>query len=492
MEISIRAALAAAWQRVVRAAAVLTLAGAVSGVTLPAAHAARMDNSPGVLSPSVGNRLLELIEMEGEERWREVEAGYSEMIDNGSLSPYERAVLLRQRGRARYELDNLAGAISDWRSTIALAVLPEDDANALRINTGQLLMVADDYRAGINLIEAAIARGVPLNRDLAARLAQAHARVEDHEGGLPYARFAFARAEEEEAGGADRQTYSLLLYYYQQLAMLPDQLALMEAMVTRWPTEKANWTSYASLLAQLGREADAFEVNRIMYLNGMLTSSAELVRLAQYYSWYDYPYGGAVMLERELNAGRVERSTANMQLLANLWRHAREWERAMPVLERVATTSGAGPDFEAYGEALYQAGRFEEAEAIFLQALNRGGLSRPGDIWTYVGNARMEQNDLGGAARAFHRALEWEYSRAGAQGWLEFIASKRAILAAAAELERQITIEDCEIEVERARRQIVVSPDEYDSEGNRILDIPERCEPWFDTNGNRLPDPERI
>ena len=342
MEISIRAALAAAWQRVVRAAAVLTLAGAVSGVTLPAVHAARMDNSPGVLSPSVGNRLLELIEMEGEERWREVEAGYSEMIDNGSLSPYERAVLLRQRGRARYELDNLAGAISDWRSTIALAVLPEDDANALRINTGQLLMVADDYRAGINLIEAAIARGVPLNRDLAARLAQAHARVEDHEGGLPYARFAFARAEEEEAGGADRQTYSLLLYYYQQLAMLPDQLALMETMVTRWPTEKANWTSYASLLAQLGREADAFEVNRIMYLNGMLTSSAELVRLAQYYSWYDYPYGGAVMLERELNAGRVERSTANMQLLANLWRHAREWERAMPVLERVATTSGAG------------------------------------------------------------------------------------------------------------------------------------------------------
>lgn len=490
MEYPISAALAAAWQRVVRAAPALALAVAMGGVTLAPAQAATADDAPGLLSPSVGNRLLELIEMEDEERWREVEAGYSEMISTGSLSPYERAVLLRQRGRARYELDNLAGAIDDWRSTIALAILPEDDANALRINTGQLLMVADDYRAGINLIEAAIARGVPLNRDLAARLAQAHARLEDHEGGLPYARFAFARAEEE-PGGADRQTFSLLLYYFQQLAMMPDQLSLLEAMVTRWPAEKANWTSYASLLAQLDREADAFEVNRIMYLNGMLTTSAELVRLAQYYSWYDYPYGGAVMLERELNAGRVEGSTANMQLLANLWRHAREWERAMPVLERVATTSGAGTDFEAYGEALYQAGRFSEAEAIFVQALNRGGLSRPGDIWTYIGNARMEQDDLGGATRAFHRALEWEYSRAGAQGWLEFIASKRAILAAAAELEVRISIEDCEIEVERARRRVVVSAEEYDSEGIRVLDFPARCDPWFDRHGNRLPMADR-
>lgn len=343
MEFSIRAALVAGWQRISKAGPVLVLAGALCALTLPTAHATVRNEAPGILSPAVGNRLLELIHLEGEGAWRDAEAGYTALIATGSLTPYERAILLRQRGRARYQLEDLTGAIADWRAVIALGALPDEDANALRINTGQLLMVVDDYRGGITLIEAAIARGVPLNGDLAARLAQAHARIEDHEGGLPYARFAFARAEEAEAGGADRQTFSLLLYYYQQLAMLPDQLALIEDMVARWPAEKANWTSYASLLAQAGREADAFEVNRIMYLGGMLTSSAELVRLAQYYSWYDYPYGGAVMLERELNAGRVERSTANMQLLANLWRHAREWQRALPVLERVATTSGAGP-----------------------------------------------------------------------------------------------------------------------------------------------------
>ncbi|WP_291842167.1 hypothetical protein [Maricaulis sp.] len=475
----------AGWPRLAVAALAISLM--VFGHPFAAAFA---DDRPGgTLSPPVAARLLELIELEGLEAWDEAEAGYAAMIEGWSLSPYERAILLRQRGRARYELDSMDGAISDWRTVIALANLPDDDLNALRINTGQLLMVDGQYRAGINLTEAAIGHGVAVNADLAMRLAQAYAQDDDHQGGLAYARDAFTLAEADGAEG--RQHISVLLYYYQQLERLPDQMALMELMVARWPDEKANWTSYAALLAQNGREADAFEVNRIMYLNGMLTSSEELVRLAQYYSYYDYPYGGAVMLERELNAGRVEASVSNLQLLANLWRHAREWERALPVLERVATTSGHGRDYEAYGEALYRAAQFSEAEAVFLQAINRGGLSRPGDTWTYVGNARMELGRLNAAEQAFLRALDWDYSRAGAQGWLDFIASKRAVLRAARELEILTTIESCEIDIERLRRQVVVSEDEYDSEGRRVLALPAPCEPWFDSYGHRLPDPER-
>jgi tetratricopeptide (TPR) repeat protein len=481
-----------AGHRLVAIAALALGLALIAGLTTaaPAGAMQDRDGAEQTISPALGEGLLELLEMEESGAWLEVEAGYTRLIEERALTPYERAVLLRQRGRARYELERLDAAISDWRSVIALAVLPDEDANALRINTGQLLMAAEDFRAGINLIEAAIDCGTPLTVDLAVRLAQAHGRLDDHTGGLPYARTAFTMAES--GGGASRNQFSLLLYFYQQLERTPEQLGLMEQMVTRWPAEKANWTSYASLLAQVGRETDAFEVNRIMYLNGMLNSSQELVRLAQYYSYYDYPYGGAVMLEREINAGRVEAETANMQLLANLWRHAREWERALPVLERVATTSGAGPDYETYGEALFQAGNFREAEAVFVQAINRGGLSRPGDTWTYLGNVRVEMDAFNAAEQAFLRALDWEYSRAGAQGWLQFISSKRRIMRQGAALERTITIESCELAIQRARLQVVVSEDEYDSEGLRVLDLPEMCEPWFDTYGHRRPESDRI
>ena len=262
-------------------------------------------------------------------------------------------------------------------------------------------------------------------------------------------------------------------------------------MVERWPGEAANWRSYASLLARTGCERDAFEINRIMYLNGMLESSDSIVRLAQYYSYYEYPYAGAGLLERELNAGRVDPTDDNFRLLANMWRQAREWERALPVLRRVATLTGAGRDYEVLGEALYQAGAYADAETMFVQALDRGGLPRPGDTWTLVGNARMDQDHLEDAATAFEHALQWEYSRARAQGWLDFIERKIAIQQDGIRLARLTLIEGCELTIERMRRGIAISGDEYDSGGRRIFNLPAECEPWFDVYGSRRQQGDR-
>lgn len=438
------------------------------------------------LSQRVGERILEMMEHEGAGEHAAALAGYRQMLETEGLTPYERAMLLQLAGRSAWELDNSREAIAAWRAALALHALPEEDANTLRINTGQLLLAEGEYRAGIDLMETALARGVPLGADLAMRLAQGYGQLEAYGPGLNYARQAFDLAETP-----DRPHFSLLLFFYQQLDMLPEQTGLLGQMVARWPDEKAYWTSYASLLARTGREADAFEVNRILYLNGMLTDSDELIRLARYYSYYEYPFGGASMLERELNAGRVEPEPEHFRLLADLWRQAREWERARPVLQRVATLTGAGPDYERLGEALYRAGAFSEAEAMFVQALSRGGLNRPGDTWTLVGNTRVEQDDLLGAIDAFERGLEWDYSRATAQGWIGFIEQKIAIQRDGERFARLTTIEACELEIERMRRGPVISEDQLDSEGVRIFDLSAECEPYFDVNGRLKPEYER-
>lgn len=437
------------------------------------------------LSAQTGERILEILEREAAGDWAEASRGYAELLDAQSLSSFERATLLKLQGRARYELDDVPGAIAAWRAALALGVLPVEDANALRVNTGQLLFAEGDYEGGVTLIEAALQLGTPLSSDLAMRLAQGYGQLERYRAGLDHARQAFDLAEPPE-----RRHFTIVLFFYQQLDMLPEQAGLLARMVERWPGDKANWSSYAALLAQTGREADAFEINRIMYTNGMLDSSEELVRLARYYSYYEYPYGGAGLLERELNAGRVDPEPGNYQLLADLWRQAREWDRALPVLRRVATLTGAGPDYEKLGEALYQAGEYAEAEAVFSQALDRGGLSRPGDTWLLVGNTRVEQDNLDGASDAFRRALDWEYSRAGAQGWLDFIERKIAIQRDAVRLARLTAIEGCELTIERERRGPVTSPDQLDSEGRRILPLPPECEPFFDVYGQRRSEEE--
>jgi tetratricopeptide (TPR) repeat protein len=461
--------------------AALALLGAV--LCLPV-QAAAQDRT---VRADIGQRLLALIELERQDDWSAAIAGYGQLLDRAALTAFERATILTLRGRSWYEAGQADRAIQDWRTAIALDSLADQETNALRLNTGQLLMASGQVREGLEMIEAAIAAGTPVNSALAFRLAQGYGQVAYYRAGLSYARQAL-----ELAAPPDRRHYTLLLFFYQQLDQTQDELALVEQIVHLWPTEKGNWSGYAAILAREGREEDAFGVNCIMYLNGMLTESSELVRLARYYSFHGYPYRGAVMLERELNAGRVESGAANFSLLANLWRQAREWDRALPVLQRAATTTGAGPDYERLGEALYQSGSFPEAEAILQQALRRGALARPGDTWTLIGNARVEQDNLAGAVDAFHEALAWDYSRAGAQGWIDYIERKMAVMASAESLPRRVAIEECRLLIEEMRRTVPTAQDPgYDPDGRRLFALPGRCTTYFDVYGLLLPRYER-
>lgn len=440
-----------------------------------------------VISARVGDRLHRYMEAEGEERWDEALAGYDALMLDERLSDFERATVLELRGRLRYALEDPAAAAHDWQAAIEIGILARERANILRLNAGQLLLGEGEYEAGLFLIETALALGATLTGDLAYRLAQGYGQLGDYASGLPYARRAF-----ELADPAARQHYSLLLFYYQTLDMEGEELALVREMVVRWPEEKRYWTSWASLLARMDQSREAFDVNVVMYTNGLLTEPEELIRLAEYYAYFDYPYRGAMVLQREINAGRIEANPRHYRTLARLFRQAREWEAALPVLRRVATLTGRGQDYAVLGEALYQSGHFQDAEAMFEQALRRGALDRPGDVHAFLGNTRVELDDYTNAVKAFTDALDWEYSRAAAQGWLDFIDQRQNILDNGERQAHRVEIQRCGNWVEDDRRSIPTHDDRFDALDRRLFDLPQGCATYFDVYGELWPRWENV
>ena len=104
----------------------------------------------------------------------------------------------------------------------------------------------------------------------------------------------------------------------------------------------------------------------------------------------------------------------------------------------------------------------------------------------------IEQDRYEDAIPVFERALEWEYSRAGAQGWLDFIERSIAIRNGTVRMEHMTNIEGCEFEIERMRRSVALSDDEYDSGGRRVFDLSELCAVYFDPYGRLRPEFEQI
>ncbi|MFY0637020.1 tetratricopeptide repeat protein [Maricaulis maris] len=475
-----------------RGVASLALAVSMAGVMMSDADAQRRRNNNDeaeseqnqaerVFSAAIGQIVLEAQTQQAAELFADSIVTLNRALGNAAINPYERSIALQMRGRSYYETDQVMPAIRDWEAAIASGGMLPNETTDLRINIGQLYIAEGDYARGISALEQAVAQAGEdvLNVRVIKMLAQAYAQAERYREGLPWAERFWA---EHPRADRVRGDYSLMLFYYQQLERVPDQFRIIEEMVQRWPTEKNNWRSYASLLAQTGREQDAFEANKIMYINGMFTESREIVALAQYYSYYEYPYRGAVVLERELNAGVVERTRNNLNLLANMWRQAREWERAIPVLRQLAQLTGDGDDYLKLAEALWQRRELDDAEDAFTEALNRGGLDRPGDAWTLLGNVRAELGREESAIAAFREGARYPYSRSTANGWATFITNRQRAARERIEIRERVRQDECRFSVGDLMETAILLGD-VDDNGRIIVDVPDRCDDLYNQYG---------
>lgn len=381
-------------------------------------------------------------------------------------SNYERSVILQMRGQAYYETEQAQRAINDWQAAINTGMLEADAASSLQVNIGQLLIVEGRVQEGAQILERWLQNNPP-KENILILLASAYAQNDQFRQALPHAEQAFEIADPKE-----RKHFDLLNFIYTQLDMPEKQADILRQMLNRWPDDKNLWNGWVSMLANGNRNEEAFEVNKIMYLNGMLDTESDIIRLVQYYSYYEVPYRGAQILEREMNAGRVERNQKNLELMINLWRQAREYDEAIPALETAASNSGNGKLYEQLCEAYYSEAEYAKAERACLNGLDKGGLSRPGDSWVLIGNSRYERDDIAGAKQAFERGTQFSHSASTARGWLGFIREEERAVEARAEFQKTVEREECIITIERIRRDDVLEGREG------VSSIPERCEEY--------------
>ncbi|MEQ8406482.1 MAG: hypothetical protein RKE49_15415 [Oceanicaulis sp.] len=478
-----------------RGASALFVAAALGLTLIPAADAQRSrdrDNEEEQaqegrqLSARVGEVVLEAQDVMETENYQQVISLLNPLL-NSEMTAYERSIVLRLRGNAYYQADNTSQAIQDFLGAINTGALVQDEIIALRTNVAQLYMVSEQYERGIQQFQLAIEAGAELTPRLSKLLAQAYVQTAEEAGegqrlrylreGLEYAE-RFYRGEPNKA----ESDYNLLQYYYINLDRPQDELRVVRDSLQAFPGSRRSWANLVSLYARLGREEDAFEANKLMYLNGLFEEEEELNRLVQYYSFYGNPYRGATILEREMNAGRIPTNERYLEQLANMWRQAAEFDRAIPVLERLSELLGDGETALKLAEAHYQLNNLPQAENALELALERGGLDATGQAWELLGNVRFDQDKRQEALAAFRQAAQFPRSRSTANRWIGFVNSQIEGEERRRIQRIQVQIEECALTIDAERRQLVLIG-ERNADGSVTFPegtIPDRCEPWFD------------
>ena len=381
------------------------------------------------------------------------------------LNAYERSTIYQMLGQYSYELNRAVEAQQNFENAINAGGLLPNEIDNIKIVIAQLMIGNGQYREGAQRLENYLNSGGQQKPQYVDLLVNAWVQAEDYRRALPWAEKWFNAASPKE-----RKHFDLLNFLFNNLGMQGRQADIVKQMINRWPEDKTLWDAWASMLANGGREQEAFEVTKMLYLGGALNEEQDLLKVVQYYSFYEMPFQAAEILEREMNANRISRTPDKLKQLSGLFRQAREYKRAIPILEAAASQSGEAKLYADLGEALYNEGDCQKSETAFTEAINRG--YDAGKSWMLIANCRYDQTNTldrlncemsdaqmaeapitrarQNAINAFDKVPAGSRVKSDARKWVQFINAEKEAVDRRCEFERNVEKELCFQKIKQA------------------------------------------
>lgn len=331
------------------------------------------------------------------------------------LNCYEEGAVLKLSAYINIQNGNRTAAVNDLLSALNKGYIPEKDKAQTYYNIAQIYLQDENINKSLEYMTKWQQAGGKPDRTQKWQLAVLYQRVDNFKEAIKWAE----QVKADDGSKYDQQLYDLLIFLYNQADDKAKLASILEEVVERNPTERKYWDAIAGNYFASNEERKAFEVQKVMYLTGMLKTEDEIMRIVNFYNRFNVPYQAAKILEKEMNAGRVSKNLDHLELLANLYQVAREHEKAIPVIRAAADAGGGGAMYERLGRSYADLQKWKEAEDSLQKALSLGGVKDAGTAWVQIGQSRYERGDRAGAREAFRKAN----NRAG-RSWIDFMSSE--------------------------------------------------------------------
>lgn len=343
--------------------------------------------------------------------------------ESGNLNSYEAAMVWNLLAYVHYAQDRPRQALAAYERVLEQGAIPESLRQNTLYSLAQMYLVAEEPRRALQALDRWFAEVREPGPNAWVLKGQIHYQLEEYDKARPALERALALAEARKE--KPRETWLLLLraIYYAQKDY-PRLLETLEKLVALYP-KREYWVQLGAVYGELGREKEQLAVLETAYEQGLLSEESDLVMLAQLLIGNGVPYKAGLVLDKALEAGRVEASARNLRLLADAWLLAKEYERGVAALQRAA---GLAPDGELYlrlAQTWLEMGRHADAAEAAREALRKGDLRQPADAHVVAGIAHYNLEQYDSALQAFRKAREFEDTQKLAQQWLDYIAQER-------------------------------------------------------------------
>lgn len=365
-----------------------------------------------------GEILTEAIEFLNNDQNAQARAKLGELtLDR--LSPYERSRVEQMFFSLDVQEENYAGARQHMEAAINSGGLNDQEISQGRYQLAQLYMQEEKWAEGAKALEDWLKTAASPNGGVYYLLAAAYYNLDNFDAALPHARKAVEMTETPQEGWL--QMLSALLLQKEQYR---DALPVIQRQVNMFPTKKVYWMQLSSVYAQLEDMQNALVVMQMAHHAGLLTEGSEYQRLADFMMVSNMPYSAGELVTKAIDEKKIEPDLKTWESLANSWVAAREFRKALPILDRAGQMSDNGNNLLRLGEVNIQLSDWGPAATALEQALNKGGLRDTGYAQLMLGIALYNQEKLREAKTWFERAANSQSQGKTARGYIQLIDSK--------------------------------------------------------------------
>ncbi len=335
-----------------------------------------------------------------------------------NISQYEEAVANQTLGYVYIAMDKYSQATAAFIKSVELNALPDEVTHDINFIIAQLLANDDKPKEGLVYLNAWFAKEANPKPEAHMMAATVYYRLGDYENMIPQIQKAM-----EKSGKPEQGWYEMLLAGFYETNDHKNAAALLEKMIRLYPGKDIYWLQLAATYQFLKQYKKSLAIHELALKKNIL-GGPEIIQLAHLYLNEEIPHKAARLLTDEINRGRIVRSVDNLELLANSWLLAKEFDRATEVLTDIARIKNDPGIYFRLGQVYFEQENWQSAIISLEQAIKDEKIINIAEAYLLLGIAAYHNNDHSRSAKALNRAIGYKNTSEQAQWWLNKLGER--------------------------------------------------------------------
>ena len=211
---------------------------------------------------------------------------------------------------------------------------------------------------------------------------------------------------------------------YYELKQPEKVTEVMELMVKLY-SKPEYWIQLASMYGEIGQEKKQMGAMETAWQAGYITKDQDIITLVQLYRFNGAPFKAAKLLDESIASGKVVATVKHLEMLAQSYVAAKNDEKAIPVLAKAAEIADTGKFDAQLAQAYLNLENWDKAIETAKKALDRGGISREGDMHLILGMSYFNVKLFSQSLTSFQQAESIKASEKTAKQWIKYVSREK-------------------------------------------------------------------